>query len=108
MAGEGEWLYVIRAVRPEMVTVGPDAREREILARHAAHLDRLTERGTVLLFGRTQDRDPSGFGIVVFRAGSRAEARRVMESDPAVREGIMRAELHPYRVAGLADTWSGP
>ncbi len=102
-ADEKEWLYVIRAVRPEMVSEGPDAREEETLARHAEYLGDLTARGTVLLFGRTQNRDPSGFGLVVFRTGSRVEAERVMENDPAVKEGLMRAELYPYRVAG----WRG-
>lgn len=104
----GEWLYVIRAVRPEMVSVGPDGREEEILSRHAAHLQDLTDRGTVLLFGRTQTQEASGFGIVVFQAADRGEATRIMESDPAVSEGIMRPELYPYRVSGLAETWGGP
>lgn len=101
MSDTGEWLYVIRAARPGMVTDGPNAREEEILTRHVAYLQDLTEQGTVLLFGRTQVRDPSGFGIVVFRAGDREEATRVMEGDPAVNEGIMGAELFPYRVSGI-------
>lgn len=109
MAREEEWLYVIRAVRPEMVTAGPDAREEAILSQHTAYLQTLAQRGVVLVFGRTQrGGDPSNFGIVIFRASDREEARAVVENDPAVAEGLMKAELYPYRVAGLASTWSPP
>ncbi|NLL89375.1 MAG: hypothetical protein GX228_10760 [Firmicutes bacterium] len=39
------------------------------------------------------------FGVVIFEADSEEEARFLMETDPAVEEGIMTAELFPYRVA---------
>jgi len=32
-------------------------------------------------------------------AESETEARYLMENDPAVKNGIMTAELHPYRIA---------
>ncbi len=35
---------------------------------------------------------------MIFRAAS-DEARRIVEKDPAVERGVMRAELFPYRVA---------
>jgi uncharacterized protein YciI len=59
--------------------------------------------GVVILAGRTLNGDDSTFGIVIFNAGSEEEARRIMESDPAVRQGVMRAELFPYRVALIAE-----
>jgi hypothetical protein len=36
-----------------------------------------------------------------FRAGSNEEAQSIMNNDPAVKQGIMHAELYPYKVAGL-------
>ncbi len=94
-----EFLYVIRARRLQMVTEAPTLEEEEILSRHVAYLEDLTEEGIVVLYGRTQNRDESTFGIVVFRARDESEARQIMANDPAVQEGIMQAELYPYRIA---------
>ena len=43
--------------------------------------------------------DSDGFGIVIFEVDSEEEAQLFMETDPAVKEGIMTATLFPYRVA---------
>ena len=94
-----QWLYAFEPVRPEMVT---DAyvwteRENEIAAEHYSYLRRATEAGTVLLAGRSLD--GIGPAIVILEADSEAEARRFMEADPFVANGLMRAHLHPYRAA---------
>ena len=99
MSNRKQYLYKIVPKRTGMLTEGPTAEEDSILEQHAAYLGDLTECGVVLLAGRTQNKDESGFGIVIFQAGSQEEARRVMEEDPAVRKGVMRAELYPYRIA---------
>lgn len=49
--------------------------------------------------GRTLNADETAFGIVVFRADSETSARQIMHDDPAVKLGVMHAELFPYRVA---------
>jgi hypothetical protein len=46
-----------------------------------------------------QHTDASSFGIVVFWAESDDAARRIVDADPAVAGGVMRAELFPFRVA---------
>ena len=71
----------------------------DAVSRHFEYLQDLTRRDIVLLAGRTLNTDPSSFGIVILRAASEAEARALMLADPAVREGVMRAELFPYRIA---------
>ena len=55
---------------------------------------------------RTQTTDASTFGIVILRAGSPDEARQVMAEGPAVRARVMRAELFPFRVAGVGPALS--
>jgi uncharacterized protein YciI len=96
-----EFLYRIQATRPELVSVGPTPEEEGVLADHVTYLESLSEKGVVLLSGRTQNTDSSSFGIVIFRAEDQAHARRIMRDDPAVKNGIMRGELFPYRVAIL-------
>jgi uncharacterized protein YciI len=51
--------------------------------------------GVVLLAGRSLDE--MGQAIVIFEAGSEAEAHKFMEDDPFVAGGLMRAGLHPFR-----------
>ncbi len=94
-----QFLYRLTPVRIEMVTVGPTPEERAIVSEHFAHLEALTEQGVMLLVGRTQDNSPRTFGIVILQAESEEQAREVMNNDPAVVKGIMRAELFPFRIA---------
>ena len=84
-----------------MVTRGPTDEEASILSDHVNYLEDLTRQGVVLVFGRTQNNDSSTFGIVIFRAESEDAARSIMNNDPAVKKGIMRAELFPYKAYGL-------
>ena len=67
--------------------------------RHFAYLQTAAERGQVMLAGRTTEPLDRTFGLVVFEAAGETAARVFMAADPAVAEGIMTAELHPYRVA---------
>ncbi len=94
-----QFLYRLTPVRIEMVTVGPTLEEKAVVSEHFAHLEALLEEGVMLLVGRTQDNSPRTFGIVIFQAESEEQAREVMNNDPAVVKGIMRAELFPFRIA---------
>ena len=99
MNEQHEFLYKIQPTRPEMLTEGPTDRESELVAQHFDYLKGLLERGILILAGRTQNSDESSFGIVVFRASSEEQALMMMQEDPAVKHGVMRAALFPYKVA---------
>ena len=96
-----EFLYRLRLTRPAMLTDGLTPEEREAVAAHHAYLQQLAAAGVVLLFGRTQTTDPATFGIVIFLADAPDAARQVMADDPAVRARVMRAEVFPFRIAGV-------
>jgi uncharacterized protein YciI len=93
-----EYLYLLRPTRIEMITAGPTPQEADIVEQHSAYLENLAQRRVLILYGRTQNADETTFGIVVFVADSEEDARAIMENDPAVKQGVMRAELYPYRV----------
>ena len=82
-----------------MLTDGPTEREAATIAEHFEYLQRLHATGVVLMAGRTLNNDAQAFGIVVFTAESEHVALRLMQADPAVCAGVMKAELFPYRVA---------
>ena len=102
MTPVSHYIYVLRPTRPEMLTSGFTDAETRIQADHSAYLDRLSEHGDLILFGRTLTTDQDTFGIVVFKAESEAAARRLMENDPGVKNGLMHAKLYPYRIAYMA------
>ena len=94
-----QWLYFLKPARLGMVTEEPTPEETEIVSRHFAYLKDLTEKGVMILMGRTQNNDVSTFGIAIFEAEDESAARMIMEADPAVRAGVMRADLYPYKIA---------
>jgi uncharacterized protein YciI len=94
-----QYIYFLR-LRPEYRDFSRWTEHEEgIVQRHFDKLQNLTEEGTVILAGRTTTENPTG--IVVFFAASDEEAEMLMQEDPAVKEGLMEAELHPFRVALL-------
>ena len=94
-----QFLYLLKPARLGMVTEGPTPTESEAVSRHFAYLTDLTNKGVMILVGRTQNNDESTLGIAIFEAGDESAARNIMENDPAVKGGVMTAELYPYQIA---------
>ncbi len=92
-----EYLIRLDAVRPAMVTEEPTDEEARHLSDHFAYLQRLGEEGRVILAGRTTGDEV--FGLVIVAADDEAAAQAIVDDDPAVANGLMRATLYPYRVA---------
>lgn len=89
------FLYVVKLTKPEMW--GKMSSEEEaIVDEHFERLKLVLADGKLVLAGPCLD---GAFGIVVFRAESEKEAEKFVRNDPAVKKGIMNAELHPFRVS---------
>ncbi len=94
------WIYILNPARPGMVD-NPTPREQRVIGEHFAFLSDLTQRGTILLAGRTGNTAEKTFGIVIFRAEDEGGGKALMEADPAVEQGVMNATLHPFKLALL-------
>ena len=94
-----QFLYRLQPTRLGMLTDGPTEQEAHVVGEHFAYLNRLTEEGTVLMAGRTLNADENTFGIAVLVAATAEEVEALMRNDPAVKHGVMRAELFPFRIA---------
>ncbi len=94
-----QWLYYLVPARLGMVTDTATPEEIETVSRHFAYLKDLTEKGVIILMGRTENNDESTFGIAIFEADDESAARQIMENDPAVMGGVMNATLYPYKIA---------
>jgi len=101
MADKLHWLYQFTPdeARPDLASNAAAWAEadEDVFTAHYERLRRGAEDGTVILAGRSQD--GIGPAIVIFEADSEAEARRFMEEDPFVSEGLFGANLHPFRAA---------
>ena len=94
-----QFIYVLKPTRLEMLTDGSTPEERDTVSRHFEYFKDLTEKGVMILMGRTQNNDESTFGIAVFEVEDESAARQIMENDPAVLGGVMTATLYPYKIA---------
>ena len=94
-----QFIYVFKPTRLGMLTDGATPEEGDTVSRHFAYLQGLTEKGVMILMGRTQNNDETTFGIVVFEAEDEVVARQIMENDPAVMGGVMTTTLYPYKIA---------
>lgn len=89
------FIYVVRLVKRKMF--GKMSSEEEaIVEDHFERLKRALAEGKLILAGPCLDGE---FGVVVFRAQSKEKAKEFMNNDPAVKKGIMTAELHPFHVS---------
>jgi uncharacterized protein YciI len=99
MAGQKQFIYVLKVTRLGQLTQGPTEQEAAVVAEHYAYLKDLAARGVAILVGRTQTADAETFGLVVLQAASEEEAHQLMANDPAVKSGVMTARLYPFRIA---------
>ena len=92
---ENTFIYVFKACRPDLIS-NTTPEEEEILETHFEYLKKNLDEGILILAGPCLDRE---FGIVIFRAESEKEAETFMNNDPAVKGGLMTAELHQFRIS---------
>lgn len=88
-------------LHPARRTFPADATAAELASvdEHFAYLEELMAAGRLILAGRTEEDTPTG--IVVYEADTPGVAQATMENDPAVRAGVFRARIAPYRLALL-------
>jgi len=93
-----QFIYVLRLI-PRLHSDTAWTKEDEaVLGRHLARFREAIQSGQLILAGRTMERGDKTFGIAIFEATDEAAARAFMEADPAVSEGLMTAEVHPFAV----------
>lgn len=91
------YLYTfVELKRPDLIKTMTDEEGKQF-GEHAEHIKRLAHEGTVIFAGPC--RDMKGPAVVILDVRTESEARALMESDPAVKHGLMKAELHPVRLS---------
>jgi uncharacterized protein YciI len=95
-----QFIYFLKPARTGLTsTMTPE--EEAVVEEHFKYLQEKLQKGELYLAGRTLDEEP--FGIAIFQAESQEAARDFMVNDPAVKNHVMTAELHTYRIALIKD-----
>lgn len=78
-------------------------KDQAVVNDHFQRLVKMKNEGIVVLAGRTELdlNNPEMMGLVVFYAKDDKEALQIMMDDPAVKNKIMLAKVHPYGIAVL-------
>ena len=71
------------------------AETERIQREHMANIRRLAEMGKLIAAGPFADGGDLR-GVFIFQAGSVEEARRLVDTDPAVQAGRLACEIHPW------------
>lgn len=74
-------------------------KDEAIVSRHFKHLVDLETNKKLIMAGKTEGLDPNTKGLVFFQAESLEKAQKIMDSDPAIMEGIMTGTLQEFNVA---------
>lgn len=97
------YLVILRPTRLGMLQDGPTPEEQRIVGEHFAYCSALVARGEMLLAGRSLGDPEQVIGIAIFHAESTEEAEAIVAKDPAVKNGVMSAEVQPYGLALLTE-----
>ena len=92
------YIYMIKAVRAEMLKSGLNDHERAAFQAHSAYLEDLAKKGVLIIAGRTMSPENS-MGIGIFYADSDSEAQKIVDGDPFVSRGVVTATLTQFGVA---------
>jgi uncharacterized protein YndB with AHSA1/START domain/uncharacterized protein YciI len=103
------YVYYIRPARAGFFKQTTPAEEK-VMGEHVAYIKGLLGQGRLVLAGPSFEptHSPEGSalaldmappGIVVFEAEGDEEARRIMEGDPAVKAGVFKAQVNPFKLS---------
>ncbi|UOQ44943.1 YciI family protein [Halobacillus salinarum] len=98
-----EFVYTIQSERPNFIDSMTEE-ESDVMSDHFDYLKALLEEKKLVMAGPCLD---GAFGIVIIQSETEEAARELMENDPSVKAGVMKAELHPYRVSLLQQGYGG-
>lgn len=100
---QGDTTYVMQKYFMVFLKSGPKRSQTkeeamEIQEKHLAYLQKMAEQGKTSITGPMDDAGEIR-GIVIYNTATAEEARTLAEGDPAVQEGRLVVEVHPWWAA---------
>jgi uncharacterized protein YciI len=85
--------YVLAILKTGPANVAPGKERDEIFKGHFANINRLAGEGKLVVAGPFDD-DGGWRGIFIFNVETIEEAKKLTETDPVIKSGLMIAEFH--------------
>jgi uncharacterized protein YciI len=84
----------------------PDDKEANTaLAGHGKFWEKQLKAGVALVAGGMKGDYWDNAALIIFEAGSLAEAEKIVKDDPAVRSYVFQAQVRPFDVSFLSDKY---
>ncbi len=93
--GMKNYVFVILKTGPNDAAVKGKERT-EAFAGHMSNMGRLADEGKLAVAGPFGKNDRNYRGLFIFNVATIEEAQKLVETDPAVKAGILVAELTPW------------
>ena len=111
-AARKHYVYYVRPARAGFLKQATPAEEKA-MGEHVAYIKGLLSQGRLVLAGPSFEPtqypesalalDLAPPGLVVFEAEGDEEARRVLEGDPAVKAGVFKGQVNPFKLSFSRD-----
>ncbi|HRE40448.1 MAG TPA: YciI family protein [Ignavibacteria bacterium] len=74
----------------------------KIMGEHFLYLKNLMEKGVLFFAGPCLD---ASMGLAVFSAENLSEAQKILDNDPAVKNGVVKGEVKEFKLSLLNNDW---
>ncbi len=88
--------YVLVILKTGPATVPAREKVDSLFSGHMNNMGRLVKEGKLLLAGPLEKNDRQYRGIFILNVKTAAEARVILDTDPAVKSGLLAAEIYPW------------
>ena len=102
----GMKMYVIAFLKTGPKDIPAGKERTELFQGHLANINRLADEGKLAVAGPFEKNDAGFRGIFILNVESIEEARKLVETDPVVKAGLMIVEL--YKWYGSASLMATP
>ncbi len=93
--GMKSYVFVILKTGPNDAVVKGKERE-DIFSGHMANIGKLADAGKLAVAGPFGKNDKGFRGLYIFNVATVEEAQKIVETDPAVKSGILIADMTPW------------
>lgn len=102
----GMKMYVIAFLKTGPNDIPAGKERNELFQGHFANMNRLEAEGKLAVAGPFEKNDGGFRGLFILNAGTIEEARKLVDTDPVVKSGLMIVEL--YKWYGSASLMATP
>lgn len=102
----GMKMYVIAVLKTGKKVIPPGKEKNDLFAGHMANINRLADEGKLAVAGPFENNDAGLRGIFILNVDNIEAARKLVDTDPVVKSGVMVVEL--YKWFGSASLMATP